>query len=197
MREIDAIVGTFKVEVDKTEQALRQGKVILYPTDTIWGLGCDATNKSAVERIYEIKKRERNNPLIILVDSISMLKKYVASLHPRIETLLSYHTRPLTIIYSDVQNLPQHILAEDGSAARRICKEAFCKAIIQAFGRPIVSTSANLTGQPYPSNFEEIDPILISEVDHVVSNVTAENLKGEPSIIASYNKKGELQFLRE
>ncbi len=197
MREIDVLTDTLKEEVGRTAMALKQGKVILYPTDTIWGLGCDVTNKSAVDRIYEIKQRDRDNPLIILVDGISMLKRYVPRLHPRIETLLWYHKRPLTVVYKEVIDLPQHILASDGSVAIRICKDVFCNGVIAMFGRPIVSTSANRSGQPFPGSFDEIDPDLVNEADYVVPSHWERKTSKEPSIIATYNHKGELEFIRE
>jgi len=178
---------------------LESGGLILYPTDTIWGIGCDATNAEAVERVYALKKRDRNKPMIVLVASIEMLKKYVRHVHPRLETLLLYHVRPLTIIYKNAMNLPKNVTAPDSSIAIRIPQDKFCQALIEAFGKPLIATSANLSGEPYPANFGEISSAIIQEVDRVVKYRQGEKGLGEPSVIAKLSDpvKGELVFLRE
>ena len=132
-------------------ETLSNGGTILYPTDTIWGLGCDATKVEAVEKIYELKNRPKEKGLVVLVDSHRMLLEYVGYVHPRIETLLSFHIRPLTVIYDKASGLATNALAPDGSVAIRIVQDTFCKEIIRLFGKPIVSTSANISRQSTPA----------------------------------------------
>ena len=180
---------------DKIIELLSTGKIILYPTDTIWGLGCDASNIDAINRIYEIKQREKDKPLIIIVSDIDMLKKYIQDIHPRIETLLVHHNRPLTIIYPKGKNLPDILLKKE-KIAIRIIKDPVIALFIRKFGKPIVSTSANLSGTEFPKTFKDIDKKIIKSVDYVFKYKQNDNSPGEPSVIATYNKKGKLKFLR-
>lgn len=177
---------------------LRQGGVILYPTDTIWGIGCDATNEAAVDRISEIKARPPEKGYVLLVDSIEMLKKHVGEVHPRVETLLSYHTRPLTIIYEESFGVASNVLAPDGSVAIRIVQDAFCRELIAQLGKPIVSTSANRSGEPFPSHYGEISSDVLEMVNLVVKYKQDNKERGEPSVIARFDSEAEeLEFLRE
>ena len=184
-------------DLDGAVNTLLNGGLILYPTDTIWGIGCDATNEAAVDKVYELKKRDRSKPLIILVDSISMLKQYVAHLHPRIETLLTYHVRPLTVVYENAINLPANLTGADNSIAIRIVKDPFCNALISAFGRPLVSTSANVSNEPFPSNFGSVSSEIIQGVDYVVKHRQNEKVNGQPSVMVKLSDKEELIFLRD
>lgn len=174
---------------------LEQGKIILYPTDTIWGLGCDALNIDAIKQIYAIKQREADKPFIVLVSSIEMLKDYIKDIHPRVETLLLYHKRPLTIIYPEGKNLPS-ILMKGKKIAIRIIKEPVIARLIEEFGRPIVSTSANIAGTDFPKIYNEINKEIIEAVDYTFKYKQNDTNPGSPSVIASYNKKGKLKFLR-
>ena len=177
---------------------LRQGNVILYPTDTIWGIGCDATNAVAVDKISTIKARPLGKGYVILVDSIEMLKKYVGVIHPRVETLLSYHTRPVTIIYDESFGLASNVPAPDGSVAVRIVQDAFCRELIKQFGKPIVKSAAKITGQKYPTHYGEISSDILEKVDMVVRYKQDTKEKGEPSVIARFNLEyEELDFIRE
>jgi L-threonylcarbamoyladenylate synthase len=177
---------------------LRQGGVILYPTDTIWGIGCDATNEAAVNKISQIKGRPSEKGYVLLVDSLEMLKKHVGVVHPRVETLLSYHTRPLTIIYDESFDVAPNVLAPDGSVAIRIVQDAFCRELIAQFGKPIVSTSANESGKPFPQHYGEISSDILEKVDMVVRYKQENKERGEPSVIARFNYEyEELDFLRE
>ncbi len=176
---------------------LKSGGLILYPTDTIWGVGCDATNPVAVRRLYNLKKRELSRPFAILVDSIAMLKKYVKHVHPRIETLLAYHTRPLTIIFDQAVNLPEVLVSDDKSIAVRIVQDDFCKKLIATLDAPLVATSANISDEPYPANFGEISSEVISGVDYVAKLRRHEKTLGEPSVIVKVNEEGEMEFIRE
>lgn len=187
----------WEMDIPDTLAALRTGGVILYPTDTIWGLGCDAMDVNAIRRIYEIKRRPAGAPLIVLVDSIGMLHEYARKIHPRVETLLSLHTKPLTIIYPDVRGLPDILYSDKKMVAIRVIHEPFCQALITEFGRPIVSTSANVSGEPWPKGFGEISSEVIKNVNYVVRYRRNEKNTGEPSVIATFNSKGNLDFLRE
>lgn len=178
-------------------KGLLNGDIILFPTDTIWGIGCDATDPVSVQRIYNLKKRTPDKPYVLLVDSIEMIKNYVHSVHPRIETLLGYHTRPLTVVYPGAKNLPDISVAQDGSVAIRIVQDAFCRALIRAVGRPLVATSANVSNQPFPGNFGEISSEILSGVDQVVRLRQDEKSLGKPSVMITVDKAGEIIFLRK
>ncbi len=176
---------------------LETGGTILYPTDTIWGIGCDATNEDAIDKVISLKQRDPSNPFVILVSSIEMLKKYVTWTHPRLETLLQYHERPLTIIYENAINLAKNATSMDGSVAIRIPKDPFCQQLIENFGKPLVSTSANISNAPYPNHFGEISSAVIIGVDHVVKYRQLDKNMNEPSVICKLDENEELFFLRE
>ena len=176
---------------------LEKGGLILYPTDTIWGIGCDATNPQAIEKIFELKKRDISKPFVLLVDSISMLKDYVEHVHPRVETLLNYHVKPLTMIYDQAKNLPSIAQGGDGSVAIRVVLDPFCKELISHFGKPLVSSSANVSNQPFPANFGGISSEIISGVNYVAKWRQGEKQLNQPSVIAKLSEKEELVFLRE
>lgn len=187
------------LEIEKTVEYLQQGKIILYPTDTIWGLGCDPFNQEAVDRIFELKERPAGKPLIILVDGVAMLKETITTLHPHLENILEYNVRPLTVIYDDVtRKYADGIAAEDGSVAIRIVRNDFCKQIISRFRHPIVSTSANRSNHPFPKSLAEIHPDIREKADYVVCPPGyKEDEDPEPSLIARYSPHDkELIFLR-
>ena len=181
---------------DEILAVLRRGGIILYPTDTLWAMGCDATNADAVAKITEIKGRSVEKGYILLVDSLEMLQKHVKSIHPRIQTLLAYHTRPLTMIYDESVGVASNVLAPDGSVAIRIVQDAFCRELIGQFGKPIVKSSAKLAGQPHPAHYGEISSDILEKVDMVVRLKQDVKERGEPSVIARFNED-ELDFLRE
>ena len=178
--------------------ALRRGGLLLFPTDTIWGIGCDATNAAAVRDIYTLKDRPLDKPCVLLVDSLTMLQRYVGEVHPRIETLLLHHLRPLTIIYEQAQHLPPIAKAQDGSVAIRVVQDRFCRRLINLFDRPIVGTSANVSSQPFPTRFGEIRSDIIQGCDHVVRYRQTERDLDQPSVIARLPDptRPELEFLR-
>lgn len=186
-----------KDNLETITTTLENSGLILYPTDTIWGIGCDATNEDAVQRIFDLKKRPYDKPFVILVNSIEMLKNYVEHVHPRVETLLMYHVQPLTIIYDQAKNLPPIAHAPDGSVAIRVVQDSFCRELIQQFGKPLVASSANIIEKPYPANFGGISSDVITGVDYVVKWKQGEKKLGQPSVIAKFSKKEELVFLRE
>lgn len=175
---------------------LQKGDIILYPADTIWGIGCDASQKDAVKRVYEIKGRNYTKPLIVLVADRDQLFDVVAGVHPRIETLLYFHDRPLTVIYPKAREEYQHLAGENGSIAVRVVKSGFCHDLLEAYGKPLVSTSANLSGSPSPVKFGSISSEIISGVDYALPAFTEKDLTGSPSVIARYDENGELDFIR-
>lgn len=181
--------------IKNTVDQLRLGKIILYPTDTVWGLGCDILNKNAVDSIYEIKKRVSSKALIILVSSIEMLKEYVIIPDDKLSVL--NNEKPLTVIYSNTKNIPNYLTANDGSIAVRITKDPFCKELIDTFGKPIISTSANISGNPTPSIFSEIDKTILSDVDYVVNWRQDDKSKSLPSKIIKFTGKDEIEIIRE
>ena len=182
---------------DEILNVLKRGGVILYPTDTIWGIGCDATNEEAVEKINAIKDRKNKNGYVLLVDSVETLKNYVTHVHPRIETLLHFHDRPLTVVYDQGVGLAPSVLGTDGSVAVRIVKDAFCRELIKQFGKPLVATSANITGSNFPSHYGEISSDVLEKVDFVVKLRQDYKERGEPSVIVRLNEFEELDFIRE
>ena len=184
-------------DIHAAVEALSDGKLILYPTDTIWGIGCDANNDRAIDAVYKLKQRERTEPLIVLVSSIDMLLEHATSIHPRVQTLLNFHERPLTVIYPEVRNISDVLNSENGSVAIRVVQDDFCRAMIDEFGGPIVSTSANVTGEPYPRCFGEISSEVIAGVDYVCKYRQFDKAtETTPSVIAKYDSKGNLDFVR-
>ncbi|MEO0779836.1 MAG: L-threonylcarbamoyladenylate synthase [Bacteroidota bacterium] len=191
--------NTIPVDQDRLEDiisVLNTGGLLLYPTDTIWGVGCDATNPQAVEKVYALKQRDRSKPCILLVDSVATLKDYVREVHPRVDNLLTYHTRPLTVVYPQAQQLPPISTSADGSVAIRVALGGFCKSLLQAYGKPLISTSANISTEPFPANFGEISSAIIRGVDYVVKAEQYDKTTREPSVIVRVDGEGELEFLR-
>ena len=153
----------------KVIDILNNKKTVLYPTDTVWGLGCDATDETAVKKIYTLKNREETKSLIILVDSITMLEQYVEEIPQKVMEILQNATKPTTIIYNNPKNLAKNTIAQDNTIAIRIPQDDFCKQLIKARGKPIVSTSANVSGEPTPKCFSEISKAILNNVDYVVN----------------------------
>jgi L-threonylcarbamoyladenylate synthase len=178
-------------------ETLRKGGLILYPTDTIWGIGCDATNVEAVDRIYRIKKRQDEKSLLILLDDENKLQDYVSDVPEIAWNLIEISDKPLTIIYPGAKNLAGNLIAEDGSIAIRIVKDDFCRQMIRRFGKPVVSTSANISGMPWPPYYQKIDRILIKSVDYVVFHRQDEKKRGKPSGIIKLGKGTEISVIRE
>jgi len=176
---------------------LRKGGVILYPTDTIWGIGCDATREDAVKRIYEIKRREDSKSMLTLLDSPAQLNRYIGDLPEIALDLIECSDRPLTIIYSGAKNLALNLIAFDGTIGIRITKESFSQELCRRFGKPIVSTSANFSGEPSPANFSEINSEIFRLVDYTVKYRSNEVHKSKPSSIIRLEKNGIIKIIRE
>jgi L-threonylcarbamoyladenylate synthase len=186
-----------QLEIQKTLEVLKSGGIILYPTDTIWGIGCDATNKAAVDKIFKIKKREEEKSMIILIENEQMLHKYVKDVPPVAYELLDHAEKPLTIIYQHATKLPPNLMNKDGSIGIRIVKDTFCKKVINKLNSPLVSTSANLSGKPSPANFKQIDPVILESVDYVVNLRKNELQKVKASTIMSISYNGEFKIIRK
>lgn len=176
-------------------ETLKSGGTILYPTDTIWGLGCDATDEEACQKILELKNRPGEKSFIVLVDSFQMLEKYVPDFHPICYDLADLADKPLTIIYPSAKGLAQSVLAPDGSVGIRITKDPNCIKLIRALRKPVVSTSANLSGRPNPQNFAEIDPVIKSRVDGILDERMNETMM-HPSQIIKIDLDGSVKVIR-
>lgn len=175
---------------------LRRGGIILYPTDTIWGLGCDATNEVAVDRLSELKGRPSGKPMLMLVDSDMRIPSYVRTVPSMAYELIDVAVRPLTIIYPEGRNVAPQLLASDGSIGIRIASDSLCQEICRQLHRPLVSTSANLAGTSTPHNFSEIDSSLIDCVDYVVPLRQDEHIEGTPSEIIKLGLHNEVEVIR-
>ena len=177
-------------------EVINSGGTILYPTDTIWGIGGDATNPAVIEKIYKIKERTPHKSLLILVDSYKMLQNYVEEIPLEIWEILEKSIEPTTIIYSNPKNLPAELLADDGSIAIRVVKKGFAKDLIKATGKPLISTSANLSGQKSPANFDKIDPVILQRVDYVV-NLHRKNTSRKASKIIKWSSEKGIEIIRD
>jgi L-threonylcarbamoyladenylate synthase len=185
-----------KEEINKVVEVLKSGGVILYPTDTVWGLGCDATNAKAVGRIYKIKKREESKTLITLLDSFDKLPDYVNNIPETIFDFLNSVTSPVTIIYSDAKNLAKNVMTRDKTAAIRIVRDEFCKEMIHKFGKPIVSTSANISGEEAPLYYNMISHEIVKTVNYTVNLYHDRINQLKPSTILKLLPNGEFKIIR-
>ena len=183
-------------EISNAVQILKDGGLILYPTDTVWGIGCDATNPEAVEKVFQLKQRQDNKALICLVADDRMLSRYVKEIPKVAFDLFDVSEEPITIIYDDAQNLAENLIAEDKSIAIRIPDDEFCFQLLRRFGKAIVSTSANVSGKPTPKSFEEIAPHILKGVDYVV-NLHREKVCTKPSSIIKLSANGRVKIIRE
>ena len=186
----------FNTDIEACLRVLESGGLILYPTDTIWGIGCDATNESAVEKIFALKKRIETKALIVLIADERSLLQYVASPHIEVFDYIQGVSKPTTIIYESAIGLASNLLAEDGSVGIRICADEFCKHLIKRFRKPIVSTSANVSGFPPPKVFSDIDIAVKEGVDYMVHYRQDDTIPVEPSAVVKCNKDGSFTILR-
>jgi L-threonylcarbamoyladenylate synthase len=169
-------------------EALKKGDIILYPTDTVWGIGCDATNASAVSKVYALKQRADTKAMIVLVPEEQWILNYVAEPEPKVADYIKGITKPTTVIYESAKNLAPNLIAADGTIAIRICKANFAQQLMKAFGKPIVSTSANISGLPTPLCFKDISLDIIDGVDYVVRSEQEDTLLKQPSAIVKWEK---------
>ena len=186
-----------KEDIQKACEVMNKGGVILYPTDTIWGIGCDATNEEAVKRVYEIKKRADSKAMLVLVDNAVKVDFYVNQAPEVAFDLIELSTKPLTIIYDDAKNLAPNLIAEDGSIGIRVTSEEFSNQLCFRFRKAIVSTSANVSGEPSPATFAEISEEIKQSVDYIVQSRQNEKAVAKPSGIIKLGKGGQVKVIRE
>ena len=186
----------FTNDIEQCLKVLQSGGTILYPTDTIWGIGCDATNPEAVEKVINIKHRPPNKSFVVLVASERDILQYVASPDLAVFDYLEQTIKPTTVIYEHAIGLADNVLADDGSVAIRICKDEFCKHLLKRFRKPILSTSANISGSPSPKIFAEIAEEIRQSVDYVVEHRQDEMLPAQPSAIIKWEQNGKFTVVR-
>jgi len=187
----------FANDIENCLAVLHAGGTILFPTDTVWGIGCDATNATAVDKVLHIKQRSQAQGLIVLVATESELGKYVMLPGPPILQQIRQQLKPTTIIYNGGKNIAANILPPEGTLAIRLVKDAFCEELINRFGKPVVSTSANIHGQPTPAFFSEMDPAVITQVDYVVQHRQQERSRAKPSAILKIKPDGSFETIRQ
>jgi len=187
----------FEEDIKQCINVLRNGGTILYPTDTIWGIGCDATNENAVRRVFEIKQRSDSKSLILLADNATQISTYVEEIPEIAYDLIEISDKPLTIIYPAARNLAKSTVAADGSVGFRVPKDDFCKKLCSAFCKPIVSTSANISGEKSPACFAEISESIKQSVDYVVQFRQNDRTVSVPSSIIKLSKNAEFQIIRK
>ncbi|HKI87380.1 MAG TPA: L-threonylcarbamoyladenylate synthase [Draconibacterium sp.] len=184
-------------DIKKALEVLKKGGIILYPTDTVWGIGCDATNPEAVQRIYQIKKREDSKSMLVLMENPALLDRYVNDVPEVAWDLVEITTTPLTLIYSNAKNLAPNLVAEDGSIGIRFTKEEFTTRLLQRFRRPLVSTSANISGEKSPAFFDEISDVIKNQVDYIVEYRQEDTTPAKPSSIIKLEPGGKINILRK
>lgn len=184
-------------DLQQALETLQSGGLILYPTDTIWGIGCDATNPAAVDKIFALKGRDKDKSMIVLMHNDYQLESYVHDVPEVAYDLIEASDQPLTIVFDRAKNLAANVLAPDGSIGIRIVNHPFCQQLLQRFKRPIVSTSANLSGEPTATTFDEIDNQVKLGVDYIVKFGQKNQQKGRPSVIMKLGSGGKFEFLRK
>ncbi|WP_316787188.1 L-threonylcarbamoyladenylate synthase [Pedobacter frigiditerrae] len=184
-------------EINNALEVLKNGGVILYPTDTVWGLGCDATNEEAVAKVNALKGRSADKSLIILLDNENKLQSYVTEIPEVAYELIEYAENPMTIIFSGAKNLAKNVINTDGTIGIRIVKHDFCEQLLQRFRKPIVSTSANISGEPTPKFFDEISDEVKEAVDYIVDLDQENRTVKKPSTIIKLGPSGQFEFIRK
>ncbi len=184
-------------DIKSAVEVLKNGQTLLYPTDTIWGIGCDATDARAIEKIYRIKKRPESKSLIILVNTDAMLQQYVEEVPPIAWDIIDLADKPTTIIYPQARNIPENLIAPDGSIAIRMVKTGFVNDVLTRFRKPLVSTSANISGQPSPKTFQDISSEVINSVDAVISPERNSSKTNKSSAILKIELNGEIKIIRK
>ncbi|MDB2606393.1 L-threonylcarbamoyladenylate synthase [Zobellia sp.] len=183
-------------EINKCIEILQNGGLILYPTDTVWGIGCDATNEEAVQKVYDLKQREDSKALICLVANDAMLERTIKEVPDVAYDIIDLSTRPTTIIYDQPIGVAKNLVAADNTLAVRVASDKFCQYLINKFKKPIVSTSSNISGKPTPKSFDEIEPVILKGVDYVV-NLQPEQKSEVPSVIIKLGNDGVVKIIRK
>lgn len=187
----------FEDDISAAMPVLRNGGLILYPTDTIWGIGCDATDEAAVQKVYDLKKRSESKSLVILLADVKDLLHFIANPRPDIADIIEGFTRPTTVIYEGALGLAPNVISEDGSIAIRIVKDPFCRHLIKRLRKPLVSTSANISGAPSPARFSEVSAEIRNGVDYIVKHRQEEAATNIASRIIRINKDGSIAIIRD
>jgi L-threonylcarbamoyladenylate synthase len=191
------MLQNFKPDIDKSIETLNKGGIILYPTDTVWGLGCDATNERAVAKIYALKNRDEQKSMIVLVADENEIKNFSEQNTLTVFDYIKGIHKPVTVIYGEAKNLAKNLINIDGSIGIRIVKDPFCQALITQFGKPIVSTSSNVSGYPPPSIFDDVDIVIKNGVDYIVQHRQGDLHSAAPSTVLKINEDGEIVILRK
>lgn len=189
-------MSDFDLDIEHCLAVLEEGGTILYPTDTVWGIGCDATNAAAVEKVFTIKERPQNKSMIVLVAEEKDLLKYVAAPDPGVFDFLKSTTKPTTVIYDGAIGLAPNVLHQNGSVAIRVVQDKFCRHLIKRFRKPIVSTSANLSGDPTPKKYSEILNHIVKNVDYVVTYRQGDEIEAEASAVVQLGRDGTPVYIR-
>lgn len=184
-------------EIEKTVETLKKGGIILYPTDTIWGIGCDATNQKAVDKVYKIKQRVEGKSLLVLVDMPERIHDYVENVSPLFFDLIKNFNKPLTVIYQGAKNVAKGVAANDKTIGIRVVQDEFCREVIKQFGKAIVSTSANISGESPALRFQQISEKIKEGVDYIVDLYQNEIRNMKPSRIIRVTKSGDFEILRD
>ncbi|CAM4171958.1 L-threonylcarbamoyladenylate synthase [Zobellia nedashkovskayae] len=182
-------------EINKCIEVLQNGGLILYPTDTVWGIGCDATNEVAVQKIYDLKQRKDSKALICLVANDAMLERTIEEVPEVAYDIIDLSTKPTTIIYDKPKGVAKNLVAADNTLGVRVASDKFCRYLINKFKKPIVSTSSNISGRPTPKSFDEIDAVILKGVDYVV-NLQPEQKSAVPSAIIKLSNDGTVKVIR-
>ncbi len=184
-------------DIKNAVEVLKQGGIILYPTDTIWGIGCDATNEIAVRKVYELKKRADSKAMLVLLQNPNALPQYVSDVPPIAWELIEANDKPMTIIYPGAKNFAPNLIADDGSIGIRIVKDDFCEKLLDKFKKPIVSTSANVSGSPSPATFHEIGEQIKSGVGYIVKTRQEDHAIRAASSIIKLDGHGRIWIIRQ
>lgn len=182
-------------EINKAIAILEKGGLLLYPTDTVWGIGCDATNKNAVQKVYDLKQREDSKALICMVGNDAMLERHIDHVPDLAYDIIDLSTKPTTIIYDNPKGIAKNLIGNDNTLAVRVATDKFCQYLINKFKKPMVSTSANISGQPSPNSFKEISKAILTGVDYVV-NLHQDKKNGRPSAIIKLSNDGIVKVIR-
>ena len=188
--------NNIKQEIEICLEILKKGGLILYPTDTVWGIGCDATNSEAVDKIYKLKKRSNSKAMICLVNSLRMLEQFVDQVPDAAYPIIEHSSKPTTIIYDNPLRVANNLVAADDTLGIRVTKDKFCEQLIYQFRKPIVSTSANISGEPTPNSFSQISPEILKGVDYVVNLHHSKN-SGPPSAIIKLGNDRSVKVIRK
>ena len=186
----------FEKDIQESLKVLKSGGIILYPTDTIWGIGCDATNENAVKKIFQLKQRKDKKTMIILVSDEQMILNYITHPDKKIFDHLTKIKKPTTVIYEQAKHIAQNSISNEGTIAIRIVNDLFCQTLIHQFKKPIVSTSANISGEDHPENFTAISSKIKNGVDYIVEHRQSDLSKSAPSSIIKLNKDGDIEIIR-